>query len=768
MMRFRVICLLCVLTLLGASQVAAREFHVSMDGDDSATGAADAPLRSISAAAERAQPGDVITVHAGVYRERINPPRGGISDEQRITYRANPGDNVVIKGSEIIQDWSHVQNETWKVILPNSFFGDFNPYDDLIYGDWFNPLGREHHTGAVYLGGHWLTEASSLEEVLAPVRDMPLWAESGIPGFLLNVAWFQVGDGEADSTRIPAAGFAAHQGIQTTEASEGGECIGWIEDGDWVRYDDVDFGDNATELQFRAASATDGGRIEVRLDAPDGALLGTANVENTGDWQIWSTFSAEITPLDGQHTICLVFRHPDEDMEPDAPAQEENTELWFAEVDDRNTTIWAQFQDIDPNEAEVEINVRQTVFYPEATGMDYLTVRGFTMMHAATPWAPPTAEQIGLIGTNWSKGWIIEDNDIRYSTCVGITLGKYGDAWDNTSENTAEGYVDTIHRALENGWRKDNIGHHVVRNNRIAHCEQAGLVGSLGAIFSTISHNTIHDIHVRRLFTGAEMGGIKLHAPIDTLISNNHIYRTARGIWLDWMAQGSRVTGNLLHDNSPLEDLFMEVNHGPYVIDNNICLSPTSLNDWSQGGAYAHNLFNGRIVLRPELSRETPYHPPHSTELAGLKNIPGGDTRFYNNLFTGGTGLPTYDETAFPMYMVGNLFLGGAVPSVHESDVQVAPDFDLEIRLIEAADAVYLEMTLDADLLNYDKPLVNTELLGEAVVPDLPFLDTDGSTLVIDSDYFGVARDADNPQVGPFEQLQDGQNRLQVWDTSTE
>ena len=44
--------------------------------------------------------------------------------------------------------------------------------------------------------------------------------------------------------------------------------------------------------------------------------------------------------------------------------------------------------------------------------------------------------EIGLIGAHWSKGWIIENNVIRYSTCVGVTLGKYGDQWDNTSQNT--------------------------------------------------------------------------------------------------------------------------------------------------------------------------------------------------------------------------------------------------------------------------------------------------------------------------------------------
>ena len=91
------------------------------------------------------------------------------------------------------------------------------------------------------------------------------------------------------------------------------------------------------------------------------------------------------------------------------------------------------------------------------------------------------------------------------------------------------------------------------------------------------------------------MAGIKLHGAVDTEIRDNHIYRCNRGIWLDWMAQGTRVTGNLLHDNGPSEDLFMEVNHGPSMIDNNIMLSGNSILVNSQGAAYAHNLITGRI-----------------------------------------------------------------------------------------------------------------------------------------------------------------------------
>ena len=317
-----------VLTLLSLSPFAqAANFHVATNGSDANPGTRAAPFRTIQHAADRAQPGDVITVHAGTYRERISPPRGGASRAKPIVYEAAPGEQVVITGSEEVKNWVMARGDAWKTTIPNSFFGAFNPYNDLIHGDWFSPLGRQHHTGAVYLDGNWMAEAASLDDVMKPSAGEP---------------------------------------------------------------------------------------------------------------------------------------------------------LWFGQVDKENTTIWAQFKGVDPNKRRVEINVRQTVFYPQKTGINYITVRGFTLEDAATPWAPPTAEQIGLIGPHWSKGWIIEDNIIRNSICSGISLGKYGDQWDNTSANTAEGYVKTIDRALANGWSTENVGHHIVRNNTISALRAGGNCGQHG------------------------------------------------------------------------------------------------------------------------------------------------------------------------------------------------------------------------------------------------------------------------------------------------
>ncbi|MBM4093629.1 MAG: DUF1565 domain-containing protein [Planctomycetes bacterium] len=56
------------------------EFHVAVNGDDSNPGTRAAPLRTIQRVANLGLPGDTITVHEGVYRERVNPPRGGESD----------------------------------------------------------------------------------------------------------------------------------------------------------------------------------------------------------------------------------------------------------------------------------------------------------------------------------------------------------------------------------------------------------------------------------------------------------------------------------------------------------------------------------------------------------------------------------------------------------------------------------------------------------------------------------------------------------------
>jgi hypothetical protein len=441
-------------------------------------------------------------------------------------------------------------------------------------------------------------------------------------------------------------------------------------------------------------------------------------------------------------------------------------DTWFAEVDDHDTYIYANFQDQDPTRELVEINVRDSCFYPDQPGRNYITVRGFHMSQAATQWAAPTAEQIGLIGTHWSKGWIIENNVISDSKCACVSLGKDRASGHNvwTQDPRKDGathYNEVILRALAEGWSREKIGSHLVRNNEISQCEQAGIVGSLGAVFSRITGNHIHDIWTKRQFAGAEMAGIKLHAAIDVVIEHNRIHNAGRGMWMDWMAQGTRITGNLLYDNST-DDLFFEVDHGPFLVDNNVLLSPVSLRDVSEGGAYAHNLIAGKITSQPEPKRSTPFHQAHSTAVAGLDSTTGGDDRFFNNIFIGTGGLSVYDQREFPLMTAGNVFYQGARPYFKkESDLVLPGSASATIEV--DGKGVWLRLNLCTGLEQARTRLVNSALLGKALVSGLGYENPDGSPLAIDTDYLGKKRDAAHPFPGPFEVPGQVDLRLPLW-----
>ncbi|MGQ7870466.1 right-handed parallel beta-helix repeat-containing protein [Sunxiuqinia sp. sy24] len=628
---------LLILLLLGIfiNTAFAKEYHVSKKGDDQNPGSFEKRLKTIQSAANLAQPGDVITVYKGTYREWVNPPRGGNSDAERIVYRAAEGEKVEIKGSEVITGWEKLKNGVWKVTIPNSFFGEYNPYQDSIFGDWFHNHGRIHHTGEVFLNGKSLYEKENMEKVFSPVPD-------------------------------------------------------------------------------------------TKIQDPEGS-----------------------------------------------------TYTWYCESDDKITTIWANFHQHNPNKELVEISTRRTCFYPEKPGINYLTIRGFHISQAATQWGAPTAEQIGMIATHWNKGWIIEDNVIHDSKCSGITLGKERgtghNVWSaNPKLDGSLHYIEVTFNTLRNGWSKENIGSHVVRNNEIFNCEQTGMCGSMGAAFSTIENNHIHDVWTKRQFSGAEIGGIKFHAAIDAVIKSNRIHSTGRGIWLDWMSQGSRVSKNLLYNND-LEDLFLEVNHGPTLVDNNLLLSAASIRNQSQGVAFVHNLIAGQICMWTEPNRFTPYHLIHSTEVAGLSTIFSGDDRYYNNILVHcddvrgmnssrfNFGVRGYENAKLHVWIDGNVYFAGSQHYNEEVNYIEKPDFNPELNVVEVGDEVYLGLMVDGSVLKLKNQLVTTQMLGRAMMPKQLFENPDGTPLTIDSDYFENKRNHNNPVAGPFENAKAGQLKLKVW-----
>ncbi|RCX12195.1 uncharacterized protein DUF1565 [Anaerobacterium chartisolvens] len=637
------------------------EYHVAKTGCDQAQGTEQHPFLTINKAASVAVAGDTVTVHEGVYREWVKPKHKGLSDKRRIVYQAAKGEKAVIKGSERIQNWQKVQGNIWKTVLLNTFFGDYNPYKQEVFGDWLVASGETKHLGDVYLNGMSFYEAGSFEQLIEP-------------------------------------------------------CI----------------------------------RTEV-LDH-------------------WT-----------QKIVAV-------------PNQEQTKYVWFAEVDADSTTIYANFQSADPNQEYVEINVRRSCFHPIETGIDYITVKGFEMAQAATPWTPPTADQPGLLGANWSKGWIIEDNIIHDAKCSAISLGKEASTGNNyrSVRRDKPGYqyqLEAVFSARHNGWSKEKIGSHVVRNNTIYDCGQNGIVGHLGCIFSEIHHNHIYNIALKREFYGYEIAGIKFHAAIDVHMHHNRIHDCSLGIWLDWQTQGTRIGKNLFYHNN--RDLFVEVSHGPYIVEHNILASEYAIDNMSQGGAYINNLICGKMNHQKVLNRSTQYHLPHSTKVAGFAFVYGGDDRFFNNIYIGADGLKevgtahyknyttsleeyiesvhkkhgdveAFAEVDQPVYINNNAYFNGAEAFERENSNMVDRGFNPKLSIVDEGEEVYLCCELPDSFENISGEIHSTATLARVRIVDAEFESPDGSNMSLDTDFLDEKKAQRSP-LGPITLLKKGKNYIKVW-----
>ncbi len=659
--------------------------YVNANASRDGNGSKAMPFKHIDDAARVAVAGDEILVAPGVYREKVTPRHGGTA-EKRIVYRSEEPLGAVITGAEPLTGWEPYEGDVWVNRVDNGVFGSYNPYIEMVCGDWyFAPTVR--HTGAVFLNDRMMYETVTLEVCLA---------------------------GEADPTA-------------------------------------------------------------------------------------W---------------------------DPEA-----STWKWFTRQEGDATVLFANFHGLDPNAQKVEILARRNCFMPDENGVDYITVSGFDINKGATTWAPPAAYQDGLIGPHWSKGWIIEDCEIWGSKCCGISLGKYRDPendmyfYTKHVKSPTQMERDAVCRGQYHGWLKEKVGGHIVRRCHVHHCEQTGIVGRMGAVFSTIEDCHIHHVCNSQQLGGAETAGIKLHAAIDVTICRNHIHHCIMGVWLDWEAQGARISQNLLHDNhrpegTPLaegamfsNDVFIEVGHGPTLIDNNVMLSKLSAAIPSEGVAFVHNLICGAfglinsgvdsVVNGQREPRYTPYHIRHRTEVAGFMTILHGDDRIYNNIFVqkwpvtdaartpqnndyevAGTAcfdiFPSYEDWIsnfmmgeepdmrhlaqfhfghLPVWVSGNAYFNGATVSRHEAHGLADGDAKVTVEIVERDGRPVLKTNVYDFLGDFRDGIITSDTLGCAFEPEQRFENPDGTPITFDRDYCGGHRGLDTLP-GPFAE---GEGERVVW-----
>jgi beta-glucanase (GH16 family) len=147
--------------------------------------------------------------------------------------------------------------------------------------------------------------------------------QSGVPMLVDYVAVYQSGGGTTPPTTPPAGdtrdayaqiqaeSYDAASAVTRETASEGGQDVGYISNGDWMQYNNVDFGTGGVrDFVARVASGAGAGvsgLVEVRIDSRGNAPIGSFALGSTGGWQTWQSIPGNVSNVSGRHTVFLTF-----------------------------------------------------------------------------------------------------------------------------------------------------------------------------------------------------------------------------------------------------------------------------------------------------------------------------------------------------------------------------------------------------------------------------------------------------------------------------
>ena len=152
--------------------------------------------------------------------------------------------------------------------------------------------------------------------------------------YLMNLLTLTFFKGKQEVLKVNAVDFTNQQGVQKAPAGEDGECVAFINSGDWLEYRGVDFGDGADRVVLTASSDTDGGDLELRIGGHHGTRLGESHIDNTGGWLDWRDFEFEIDGVSGDQDLYIMFLAPEVNDLPKAIEQVEQLDAMIAAATD--------------------------------------------------------------------------------------------------------------------------------------------------------------------------------------------------------------------------------------------------------------------------------------------------------------------------------------------------------------------------------------------------------------------------------------------------
>ncbi|MBO5372386.1 MAG: family 43 glycosylhydrolase [Lachnospiraceae bacterium] len=192
---------------------------------------------------------------------------------------------------------------------------------------WFGVGGNNHHATFVFEGEtYFIYHAQTVSKALGiekgyrstHIDSIEFNSDGSIKPIKGTYAGIDQLRDVSAYERIDAETIAWNAGIQTEECKEPGKLFAdynmnltELTDGDWTSVAQVNFGDNGAKAFKVSAASQNGGNIEVRLDSPNGELIGTAEIAATGDGDTYKEVSCEVANVTGVRNIFLVFKGED-------------------------------------------------------------------------------------------------------------------------------------------------------------------------------------------------------------------------------------------------------------------------------------------------------------------------------------------------------------------------------------------------------------------------------------------------------------------------
>lgn len=129
------------------------------------------------------------------------------------------------------------------------------------------------------------------------IQEVPYWADTKLE---------QIGTFNP-FRKVEAETMAWGYGLKTAPNADKSLAVVDVNNGEYICVRGVDFGKNKARRFEVSALPLEGGNLKIRLDAPDGKIVGNVNIPQGNETSKYELYSCEVNAVSGIHDLYLSF-----------------------------------------------------------------------------------------------------------------------------------------------------------------------------------------------------------------------------------------------------------------------------------------------------------------------------------------------------------------------------------------------------------------------------------------------------------------------------